>query len=197
MTVLAQDSFDRANGPLGTADFGGAWTEQSSSQWAIASNEAVVNNVISGLGLATIGAADDDVLLSADWRSVAPNRGDTGLVARWLDNNNYYSGVANNHSSPYSMSIYKTVAGVRTQITIGLPIVEVAYRLGFLVRGSELILYKDGIPVLSATDTDLPAAGLFGMHFWTGSGWSDGIFNDFLAETAPPVPTSGFRRYRF
>lgn len=89
--VVARDSFDRPDGPIGTADVGGGWTEIHDS-WSVRDRQArAAKASSSSYGYATLltGVSDGyvveaDVTLSPTFQRAAP-----GLLANYADNENY------------------------------------------------------------------------------------------------------------
>lgn len=193
MTVLAQDSFDRADGALGTADVGGAWTAiAGTDSWGIVSNTARTTGVSVGIGITKIGSPVADVKLSVDYTDNSPGRGYTGLFARYVDDGNYYVCHAQNGSSPRHANIYAVVAYARTNI-LNFDMNDATYKLGFQLVGSTLSILKNDVEVASIVDTTYTAAGPYGMMFWTTSGWSDGSVDNFLATDIPAPPPAARR----
>jgi len=92
---VASDSFNRANGALGTTDGNGhaeanggagvSWTTQVGTV-GVDGNAAVCSALVGGVGIATVDCGLHDVLLSA-----VPTIGSSsvGLVLRYVDANNY------------------------------------------------------------------------------------------------------------
>lgn len=179
--ILAQDSFDRANGALGTADVGGVWTNvPGTDSWGVVSNKAQVTGVSVGLGVALIGGNVADLEQSLDITETSPNRGYVGLTARYIDTSNYYVCNHQNGSAPRHANIYKVVSGVATNL-LNFDVNTDTYRLGFRVQGNVLSILKNGLVVATIVDNTFSAAGRYGMMFWTGSGWSDFIADNYLA----------------
>lgn len=89
--VVARDTFDRSDGPIGTADVGGGWTEIHDS-WSVRDHQArAAKASSSSYGYATLvtGVSDGyvveaDVTLSPTFQRAAP-----GLLANYADNENY------------------------------------------------------------------------------------------------------------
>ena len=89
--VVARDTFDRPDGPIGTADVGGGWTEIHDS-WSVRDHQArAAKASSSSYGYATLvtGVSDGylveaDVTLSPTFERAAP-----GLLANYADNENY------------------------------------------------------------------------------------------------------------
>lgn len=145
---LAIDSFDRANGALGTADLGGAWIANLGT-FSITSNQAK-ETLSGGTSVATLTISQLDYDVSADitWYS-----GDTiGLIAR-CDS----SGVENFMRLRYdgsTIDITKTVSSTLTVLnsysfTWGNGTIR---RLRFSCSGNKFIGYVDGVEVISTID---------------------------------------------
>ena len=89
--VVARDTFDRPDGPIGTADVGGGWTEIHDS-WSVRDHQARAAKASeSSYGYATLvtGVSDGyvveaDVTLSPTFQRAAP-----GLLANYADDENY------------------------------------------------------------------------------------------------------------
>lgn len=93
--ALSSDSFNRANGALGSTDgaghaeanggSGNSWT-QSNGVWVVSANEAESTVLGTGFSAATVDASTGDLLIECD---LTRSGGNVGIVARYTDINNF------------------------------------------------------------------------------------------------------------
>jgi acyl-CoA thioesterase I len=96
LQAAASDSFNRADGALGStdgaghqeADSGGslAWTVRKGVA-AVATNRAAFSGLDGGVGIATVDTGSPDGYIRA---ALYRSAGNVGVVGRWVDENNYY-----------------------------------------------------------------------------------------------------------
>lgn len=107
--------------------------------------------------------------------------GRMGLVARFIDYNNYYSMSYDNFTKKVYIS--KLQNGVQTDLAISAAIPPLAvgtyYTLRFTVNGNTLEAYVNG-QLLSATDSSF-SAGKIGVY----SHMSKDYFDDVVVRSAP------------
>jgi len=113
---------------------------------------------------------DVDVLLDVDQSEQA------GLVWRWQDASNFYEldiADASASSASNTAKLYKVVANTKTQLgstvvisfTRGSP-----RRLRVTDIGTAIVVYFDGVSVISVTDSSITSAGKVGLFSGTGIG---------------------------
>ena len=95
MTILAQDTFIRANqSGWGTASDGSTWTDpRGAGSYAIASNEGTNSTNGGTFSVARIGSgtsANQEIVVRL---KPADTTSDIGTVARFVDSNNFYYGI--------------------------------------------------------------------------------------------------------
>lgn len=196
---IASDTFDRADGALGTATVGGAWTAIMGT-WAIASNRAKLTSTNSGamavamlpVGTAlSTGSALVDVQLSSGNARV-------GLVLRGTDQNSYMA--VDMRSPANEVGIRKRLAATTTWVTAPITLVPGrGYTLGAILTATDVSAYVDGTLVATYTftaqdNTDLPGQRV-GFRTWDdvvddedgGSTYNDLLVTNVAALT-PRVP---------
>jgi hypothetical protein len=113
---------------------------------------------------------DVDVMLDLDQAEQA------GLVWRWQDASNFHEldiADASSGSSPNSAKLYKVVSNVKTQLgsTAIISFVRgVPHRARVSNIGTAIIVYFDGISIISVTDSSITTAGKVGIFEGTGIG---------------------------
>ena len=92
------------------------------------------------------------------------------VVARWADSSNFYAAGIRPGSSP-NVVIAKMVSGTNTAIASDdVGTISIGDVFKFEMRGTTLKLYQDAVEILSVTDSDLSAAGSFGIGFGNALG---------------------------
>lgn len=133
--------------------------------WSIASGELTAT----GGYLANFirnGTSYTDVVIEADINHTYNG----GLVARFVDNNNYYMLVTFDDSGgfpPHNFEIYKRVGGTLTRVAGPVNISwprGTSKNIRFAVSGSTLTGYADGVQVITATDSAIAGPGGVGMR---------------------------------
>lgn len=99
------------------------------------------------------------------------------LVARCTDASNYYSAGTYPAANSPNVKIFKTVAGVVTELASGTTTLADGDVLKLQIRTNSQKLFVNGVEVLAATDTALTSAGSAG--FGCGNAWVS--TNDFAA----------------
>lgn len=150
-----------------TADTGQTWTNVDGVNIFLDGANGVYT--YSAPGLYTISftpsTADYDVTCAFEDLGGGTPAYTQGLVARFDESNNYY--LLSYHNGAFA--IQKTIAGTVT--TIGSPAYysTAATTVTFSMRGSSITASIGGTVVLTATDTDLTAAGKAGIYFYDTS----------------------------
>jgi len=80
---------------------------------------------------------------------------ESGLLARWQDENNYYAFVI--WPDEERVSIDKVVDGTRTELATAPYVASIArpIKLQAILRGDQLLFFVDGVKVLEATDDQI------------------------------------------
>ena len=205
--VLAQDDFNRADGSLGTADIGGAWTTHigtltGTPAWTITSDTVAAtgpgstDNWLSAtlpLSVAT-GSIFCDFYLS-------PTSANTGVCLWSSTDGTTYLNVQLNESDTYDrIAISKRVAGSTTwlQEQDGLNFGNgVGYSLAVVFTATTVMVYLDGVRYIdydfTAQDlTDLAGGTFLGLRSWYGPGDDDGgsRWDRFLVTDSTSIPAS-------
>lgn len=146
--VIAWDTFNRADGALGTSESGHTW-EVLSGTWAIASNQATsTDGVFDTAAVIDPGEADVDVRAWMNYSGASR----TGLVVRGIDSSNFLF-VARRDTD---FRILKLDAGSSTQLAAA-SVTATAADKGHLVRvrcvGNQIDAYLDDVRVTRHTLT--------------------------------------------
>lgn len=209
--TVALDIFNRADGALGTADIGGAWTALAGT-WAISGNRAALTPTGSGAqAIATLptGTALPAGQLTVDIQLSAANT-HAGVVLR-----------ATSLTSYMAVQLHRTTGGINqlriskrigaastywvTTTALGL-VAGRGYTLAVVLSSTAVTAYLDGTSVgtytfIAQDNTDLPGAGI-GLRSWDdatndedgGSRWDDLIATTNTTLTpripAPPIAPS-------
>lgn len=184
VTVLAQDTFDRADqSGLGTASDGKTWTLAGGGTWAISSNQATMSAPSDG-ALATVDAAATNMIVSVTaptmtW-SASSNEG-LSLVARYADASNYYMVIA--YAASSGIQVYKRVAGSNTLIANTATLLTAGQTLALSVVGTTVRVLVNGSQLLSVTDSALSSGTRAGLR--NQGGVATGKFWENFLVTAP------------
>lgn len=184
-TLLAHDSFDRANSSstLGATSGEGSlgalnWTAQLGT-WGVSSNQAYCPTLDGGTlnGIATIdvGTGDVDVTVTT---SVA-DTGSQGIILRYVDANNHVRMIGDNTQC----SLSKTVAGSPVGIISNFGACQSGTVLRVQAVGTEYRVYIDGELKGTATDSSFTTATKVGMRV-SGTGEK---FNEFSVYSSPNI----------
>ncbi len=81
-TTYVSDTFTRANGAIGTAETGGAWTNQGTTVWSVSSNKAklTTHDASTNCDIVWIDPAVSDISISADFAYATASS--CGLITR-------------------------------------------------------------------------------------------------------------------
>lgn len=189
---ITSDSFNRADGALGSTDglgspetngaAGYAWTAQLGT-WAVSSNAAGASALDGGTSTAaaTVSPANLDTLIAAKLTRTA---GNVGLVARYLDANNY---IRVYHDGT-NVVTQKVVAGTPTTVNTTVRTYSAGARLSINVfRNICMVLYND-TQIINAliVDGDLQRSALCGMYTTDTANriddfqvWAHGSFGEY------------------
>lgn len=176
-TVIVSDSFDRANGAIGTADTAQVWTEAVGT-FTVASNQATT---ATGDGLAVVEGAADGTLEVSGLAGTSPGTPVSSLVFRYSDTNNFWY-VYDYHGSG-SIALRKKQGGSDTEFAS-------AGRTGSggwhdykaVLSGTSIQIYLDGTLKISTTSSFNQTATKVGLR--SSAGASAGSTWDDLSMTA-------------
>jgi hypothetical protein len=197
------DSFNRADAAtLGTTDTGQAWSVQEGAGWSIETNKATPTTPSTAtfttidevpMEIATIDVGSSRQSVSAVVTTVA-NGSNAGLVARWIDGDNYLFATAVHNIAELFFSVYEVVGGVFTELDSSTTYVAdrpASYELTLSANGDEWsfgVVFLDELGSYDASGTLDPAlatgeacgmicqAGLYLGTFISDDG---SIFDDF------------------
>jgi hypothetical protein len=156
-TTLHADEFDFPNDWLGP----GLWDFTPQGAWTY--DSAVLEQTSNAVARAVTGGPTEDQIVTAaiSASSFQSKDGWVGLLARYVDENNYYYVAWKNDGK---LSLRKRVNGVITKIKeVPMKIQpNTSYQLRFEAIGNSLRLYVDEKFVAEATETDF-AEGRYGV----------------------------------
>lgn len=138
--LLAWDTFDRANGPVGDADSGQTYSILSGT-WSISGGRAISS---SGRIALDAGAADLDVEATVHYAPFV------ALLFRVTDNDNHIE----LQLTDASVALRKWVAGSPSTLAANVASPHIAgreYRLRVVVRGARIQAFRDGVRVHDVT----------------------------------------------
>ena len=178
--TLARDSFDRSDSQsIGVADVGGAWTTHSGT-WTIAAGK--LKPTSQGDNYVTLDVGTNNVIVGADITGMSTGKW-LGLVARYVDSENYYT-IETNEASGV-ITIFKKSAG--TSVYLGqcnlASFTTLAMKIRTITDGVLVIVIADGIVIGSAIDVTAPFVNgaRAGIHFG-GFDTNYPTFNNFYCE---------------
>lgn len=177
--TLAQDSFDRANGALGNAEIGGAWTINGGSV-------SIVSNQAKGGTSSTTNAATL-VMLRLNYTVYADITWYTGEIVSIIARCDS-SGISNHMRLRYdgtNLEITKVISGSSTTLaTSALSWMSgTTKRLRFSCIGNDFVGSVDGVPVLTTTDDNATKTKYnVGFGLFKSGAVSASTANNFLAE---------------
>lgn len=169
-SAAASDSFNRANGALGSTDGAGhadgvsgnglAWTSQIGT-WGIATNKAASSALAGGVAVATVPTTKQHIFVEK--ATLARVGGIVGIVMRYVDADNY---VIAGHDGT-SAILVKRVAGVET--TVGSTAAAFgAGKLTAMCSGTTFRLWWNNAVIgggdLTIADAVLQASQIHGLY---------------------------------
>jgi len=155
MALLSADSFNRANGAVGSTDGAGsldplAWTANAGT-WAISSNQLNASVLGAGPSVAVItcnlATANVDLSLTHGPNDV----NGWGIVCRFSDMSNYVYLLG---SSTTMLQLTKVVAGSSSAISGSFNVVNVGDVLRLVAVGNSFFVYHNGVLQGSSPYTD-------------------------------------------
>ena len=179
MAELFRDDFARAD----SATLGGNWVEVTGN-FDIVSGGIRATPPTQSLAINTtsLGGANYKVTANISTGSMWSSTGGLGVVARYVDANNYYFAWLD-VNAPH-VKLYRVVGGTFTSIGDAIPGSPPAdpttLTLGCL--GSSLFAIVNDVQCITITDTSLSAAGNFGVRAWDGSTFTDHLVNSVVVE---------------
>ncbi|MGY2747197.1 SGNH/GDSL hydrolase family protein [Arthrobacter sp. UYCu723] len=170
---IITDTFDRADSTtaIGGASDGGTWT--ATGTWGIMGNCAYSPANTNGATLVRdAGQADHVISAVVSAQSGSASKANVGLIARYTDESNYYLLDLNITATGHAR-IYKRQAGVFTVLSATVaPIWNIGNDVEFMVDGTHLSAYINGVEIVGATDTTHTTGNKAGL--WNSSGGGGG-----------------------
>lgn len=187
-TLLSQDSFDRANGPIGSTNGSGttdpqAWTQQEGT-WNVLSNQARTSALgadpITGFGaMATLDLATPNVDLQCVHAAFDGNG--QGLIARYVNTGSYVVMLGDNTKT----QLLKATGATFTNLTTTFQGLVAGTVMRLTVDSSDLYsCYIDGVLQRTATDPLNHSATIHGLRCQgTAQRWDNWIAHDDVPPT--------------
>jgi hypothetical protein len=172
------DSFNRADSSttLGNTDTGQPWTYPAGT-WGITSSSVAYTQVLGAQESVAIINANKQDMRAQFVISAFANSAGLGAIARFSDINNYYLV----DTSGSSLILYKKVAGTFTQLASGGTTVP-GDTIGINVQGTTIQALKNGVVILTATDSSVPPGTYVGMRNGeSGAGPGTARYDSFVA----------------
>lgn len=167
--TLVQDSFDRANAALGTADTGGAWQYSGDKAYNVVGNEATGG--AGGAGYAYIEAASQPDVIQASVKVVDVNGVRTGLAFRGVDADNWWITLLYDSGATYAVYTAYYSAGTLTgsqnanvSATVGN-----YYVLKIVDTGDTVETWWDGSKILTHASTVHNTGKRVGLYIDNGN----------------------------
>lgn len=150
--VYLSDTFTRANGAIGTAETGGAWTDASGT-WIVTSNQAAVSSVV-GIRVVSL----DDLQADGTWSANMTTVGNMGIAYRRTDDLNFIYLA----SATAVLKLFRVTAGVKNTIGSGSGLIA-GDKIEVRVSGNTHDVYLNGVLDFSATESQGAALTSGGM----------------------------------
>ena len=159
--LLARDRFDRADGALGGAETGQAWTAQLNSGFEVSSGaaSAAASGAASASTVSTVDVAVTDHYVQGVLPSFPSTTHSIGVVARFEDSDNYIRA----YRSGAFITLAETLAGTPTFVDQFAIAAWPDLTIGLGVVGTAVTVYVGGVAVMTHTTTltDGTEAGLY------------------------------------
>lgn len=184
---IASDSFDRANGALGTSNGAGteetalttpAWVDKVGTS-AIATNMATFSALSGGIGITTLETNNRDVYAEV---GVTRTAGSAGLCLRYTDANNYLA-IYHNGTNVQAVDV---VAGTPTTILNTVVTYSAAALLTAALTNNKLRVFYSAAAVGAEVTTSVTSGTLHGIYATdTGAtlnnfaAWARGTFGEY------------------
>lgn len=178
MAIIVSDSFNRADGSLGTADTGQAWAV-SSGTWGIVSNTA--EDITSVNGFAVLETGTTESITTVTLLNPSQSRSG-GVICRWVSSNYFFSLTVDVFpGNIYQLRLKRIYAGSQSTVfdkNISNPTNK---SVGIGTCGSLFDVYLDG--ALQGTYNDATSPQNYGTMSGM-RGYANGArFEDFLVTT--------------
>lgn len=189
MSILRSDTFDRANGSLGTpSDAGSSWVEVANT-WAINGNQAQYTGGITP-GIAALESGQADVLVSA----ILPIRNANSCIgARIVDASNYLR----LNVGTTGLTLRRVTSGVSTDLGSHSVTTNDTARYGIRCVGDQVSITIDGTIVAGPwTETQGQTEtrhGLINSGTFSSARWDD---FEIFGLASGELPAAALRNYR-
>lgn len=178
MALIFSDTFTEATTTALTShtpDTGTGWTQEVAATGAVANasggDYVVASANVTGDDLAVSAqpdpsTADVDVQMTLAALLTGSGSAPFGVFARWADSSNFYGvQILPAGHAEVDAKLYKRVAGTYTVLAS----VDTTWATNDIVklelRGTAIKVYKNGVEILSATDSSITAAGKAGIYW--------------------------------
>ena len=158
MGVIASDSFNRADGPIGSADTGQTWVATNvGSTFAIISNQAGVTSTFAAYTPCVVQTNVSDCTVSVDVTNTEAN---TGLCFRCIDDSNYWMVLT------FGGYLFKNIAGAFTLVATGTGGTGTWQAV---LSGSSIVVKNNGVVNVTATDSTNATGTQHGLVAYSSS----------------------------
>lgn len=169
--VIVSDAFNRADGPIGTADTGQIWENIENSMVITGNNvngsaAAVNNTAVIESGKSDAEISSTVIGTSADWKRI---------VFRAIDANNYFYFQTRATGAGQPVQLFRKQAGASTSLFAVTGTVAAGSKMKVILLGSKIRCFIDATEYQTATDTFNQTATKHGI----GSNNTVPEFDDF------------------
>lgn len=164
VSPVASDSFNRANGAIGTTDGSGTlelggsglvWAKVGT--WNIATNKAACAALVGGIGNAVVGCGTPNVIVEA---VITRSSGNAGLLLRYTDENNYIKAYLDGTN----LVIVEIVGGTPNTLSTTAVTYGATNRTVLSASGAKIRAYYNEALVGSEVTTALTTGNGCGLH---------------------------------
>lgn len=188
MAVIVSDTFDRIDGPLGTADTGQSWLVIS-GDWAVIAHTAERSNVTKVSGVAVIQTGFTDAVTKVELvnpSSISFGAGNMGIVVRYFDSSHYFSLTYDRFPGANRVRLKRTYGGTATVVDVSATLAD-HDTISCAYCGSLFEIFINDVPQGTYDDSGQPQlygtqSGLIGFQGVLGSGGNNN-FDNFLVTT--------------
>jgi len=176
--LLALDRFRRADSTnLGSADTGGSWSQPLTDDFEIISQHAVATSE-GDPHIAVLDLGTADYYLQVLIAGLGSLTNQVGICYRYVDSNDYSLAVVD--CGAQAVRVLNIVAGVETVVASVPAEIYSGATLGVLLDGATVIVYMEGVPLVSATAINT-SADMAGMYALWGTGDTAPLVDNIFA----------------